>query len=770
MGEIRRIPHCSHWGAYTLLVEGNRIVGSEPFEHDPNPSPIINSVTEWAKPEMRILRPMVRKGWLDRRGATDGHERGRDKFVPVEWDEAIELVAAELDRVRRNFGNESIFAGSYGWASCGRFHHAPTLLKRMLNLIGGSTGHVDTYSAAAGPAIIRHVLGSDESCYGFGSTLDTVAQHSETLVIFGAMSPRTAQNEAGGIGPHLLESHLRAIKARNVRIVHVSPLRDDLPEWMGAEWWPIRPNTDAALMLGLAGEIVLAGRHDTDFLARCCSGSERLIDYLDGTADGVRKDAAWAASITGLDAGGIAALASKLVETRSMLSVSWSLQRAQHGEQPYWAALSLAALAGQIGLPGGGVGYAYGSVAGIGSPIGIGKSPSVPPLKSLIRSFIPVSRISDLLLNPGGTYTYEGHTRIYPDTRLVYWAGGNPFHHHQDLNRLQEAWSRPETIIVQDPMWTATAQRADIVLPASSSIERNDIAGNKRTSYVFAMHKAIEPLGEARSDFEIFNAISMKLGVADGFNEGRDEMGWIRYIYEQSRANAREKLHFEMDDFELFWRRGYALVPTMDNHTYLTDFRAAPEDNALQTESGRIVLGSERLATLDYSDCRPHAAWIEPGEYLGNKRHEDELHLISNQPAGRLHSQLERGPASISGKVDGREIARLNPEEAASRNITDGMIVRLWNERGEVLAAAQLDSAVSRGVIVLPTGAWFTPSNNSGLEIAGNANVLTQDIPSSSFGQGCAAHTCLVRVEPFMGEVRNAQISYSKKISDLISE
>ena len=75
--------------------------------------------------------------------------------------------------------------------------------------------------------------------------------------------------------------------------------------------------------------------------------------------------------------------------------------------------------------------------------------------------------------------------------RLVYWAGGNPYHHHQDLNRLAEAWTRPETIIVQDPMFTATAQRADIVLPANTSIERNDIAGNRRSDFVIAMHLSL---------------------------------------------------------------------------------------------------------------------------------------------------------------------------------------------------------------------------------------------------------------------------------------
>jgi biotin/methionine sulfoxide reductase len=300
MTTIRRVPHCSHWGAYTILVDGNRIVGVEPFEHDPAPSPIIHSITEWANPERRVLQPMVRSGWLEKREASDGRGRGNEKFVPVSWEEAFSLVAGEITRVSQTYGNASIFAGSYGWTSCGRFHHASSLLKRTLNLVGGFTGHVDTYSIAAGPVILRHTLGSEAACGGQANTLDSIAENTETLIIFGALSPRTAQTEAGGIGAHSLEGYLRRIVERKVRVILVSPLKDDLPGWVGAEWWPIRPNTDTALMLGLAGEIVKAGRHDADFLARCCSGSDEFLAYLKGENDGTAKDAAWAAKIAGL--------------------------------------------------------------------------------------------------------------------------------------------------------------------------------------------------------------------------------------------------------------------------------------------------------------------------------------------------------------------------------------------------------------------------------------------------------------------------------------
>ena len=322
MTDVKRIPHASHWGAYYLIVEDGRIVGAEPFEKDPSPSPLIHSVAEWANPRRRIPAPMIRRGWLADRERSDGSRRGSDTFVQVPWDEALDLVSGEIRRVIDTHGNSSIFAGSYGWTSSGRFHHAATLMKRMLNLVGGYTDHVDTYSMAAGPVILRHTLGSDEACYARSSTMDTVVAHTETLVVFGSLSPRTAQTEAGGLSEHMLEDTLRALVAKGTKIVLVSPQRSDLPDWVPCDWWPIRPNTDTALMLALAHEIVAAGTEDRAFLKSHCSGADRFLAYLAGDPDGTTRSAEWASGITGLDAGKIRSLAARLPKTRSMVSVS----------------------------------------------------------------------------------------------------------------------------------------------------------------------------------------------------------------------------------------------------------------------------------------------------------------------------------------------------------------------------------------------------------------------------------------------------------------
>lgn len=765
--KVERYAHCSHWGAYSILVENNEIVGIEPFEHDPAPSPIIDSVREWARSDRRITQPMVRAGWLENREKSDRSKRGEDKFIPVSWETVTSLVAEEIQRVSSDHGNEAIFAGSYGWTSCGRLHHAPSLLKRMLNLVGGYTGHVDTYSIAAGPTILKHVLGDAAACSGDASTFDTIVEHTQTLLVLGGLSPRTAQNEAGSIAKHSLENYLKEIVAKKIKVILVSPLKDDLPEWVGAEWWPIRPNTDTALMLGLAGEILHSELHDKEFLARYTSGSEEFINYLDGSKDGTYKNAVWASSITGIEQQRIADLARLLVSTRSMLTLSWSLQRAHHGEQPYWAGLALAAMIGQIGLPGGGVGYGYSSLGGMGAPVNLSKSPSISQLKRPISNFIPVARISDMLLNPGMGFTYDGKEQTYPDVRLVYWAGGNPFHHHQDLNRLDAAWKRPETIIVQDPMFTPTALRADILLPANTSIERNDIAASKRSDYILAMHRAIETVGDSKSDFDIFDAIAAKLGVAKEFNEGRNEIEWLNYIYNETRVDTLNRHGFNMPEFEEFWKQGYAQCPVRSNHTYLKEFRDSPETHRLKTESGKIVLDSPVLSKLNYDDCLSHPAWLEPAEWLGNAD-QSQLHLISNQPAGRLHSQLETGKASLALKRNGREQAKINKEDARRMNIMDGDIIRIWNARGACLACATITDTVSLGVVVLPTGAWLTTTAQSNLDLSGNPNILTLDIASSKFSQGCAAHTCLVYISPY-SDYAPAAMEYYQELIDNVS-
>jgi biotin/methionine sulfoxide reductase len=342
---------------------------------------------------------------------------------------------------------------------------------------------------------------------------------------------------------------------------------------------------------------------------------------------------------------------------------------------------------------------------------------------------------------------------------MIYWCGGNPFHHHQDLNRLVQAWQRPETIIVHEPWWNALARHADIVLPATTALERNDIGRASNDGYLVAMQQAIPPVAQARNDYDIFTRLAGRLGFAERFTENRDEMDWLRHLYDVFRQQVAQE-QIELPGFDEFWRNGTIELPVADNERVLfADFRRAPDQHPLATPSGRIELFSETIAGFVYDDCRAHPMWFEPAEWLGSERaRRYPLHLVSNQPTTRLHSQLDCGKVSIENKIRGREPVLIHPADAAVRHINDGDIVRLYNDRGECLAGARISGDVRPGVVILSTGAWYDPQTPGGLDRHGNPNVLTLDKGTSRLAQGPSAHTALIEIEKVTGSVADIEI------------
>lgn len=729
----------AHWGAYR--IEGDDI---RPVADDPRPSRIGRGWLAAARdPNSRILAPIVREGWLDGDG---GAGRGRDGYRELTWDEATALVAREIRCVRKAHGNEAIFAGSYGWASAGRFHHAQSQLRRFLNLVGGFVGAHETYSHAAAEVLFPHILGlTNRGMFDAMTSLSFVGKHCDLLLAFGGISERTAQISASGVTRHDIRAPLDLLRQRGGRIVNVSPRASDLPE---AEWLSIRPGTDTALLLALSHEVIIAGRADEDFLTSRTSGWPEWRAYLVGETDAVMKSAEWASPICDIPADDIRALAHALSESRSMVTVNWGLQRGDHGEQVIWAALGLACILGQIGQPGTGFGFGYGSTTPVGRPQRWIGWPSVSQGTNPINDAIPVARIADMLLNPGQTYRFNGETRHYPDIKLVYWCGGNPFHHHQDLNRLRRAWTRPETVIVQDHSWTATARHADIVLPATTPFERDDLMVNRRDPSLFYMSQMHAPMGQALDDHEIFRRLSKHFGVEEAFTEGRDVKGWLRHLWARAQGVAQEN-GFALPEFERFRTEGRFDVPDVfEEKVALESFVADPVVHPLNTESGKITLTNKTIAGFDLADCPGQPRWLEPVETL-IRAGDGELHLISGQPDTRLHSQNDRGNEAQSDKIAGREPACLHPDTAARFGLAEGDILRLWNARGACLAGLRMDPKLRRDCVSLATGAWFDPQVVDGaqLEVHGNPNVLTLDKGCSELSQGNCAHTALVRVE-----------------------
>jgi biotin/methionine sulfoxide reductase len=746
----------SHWGLYDAEVEGGRLVGVRAFAGDPRPSPIIEAMPSAVHADCRVERPMVRRGWLEHGPKSDRAGRGVEPFVPVAWDEALDLVAGELTRVKAAHGNEAIYASS-GWGSAGAFHNARAQLTRFLNGFGGFVNQVTNYSFGAASVIVPHVVGSMEPVADAMTSWPTIADHTRLMVLFGGMAPKNLQVNMGGIGRHDDADWLARVRAAGVSFVNVSPLRDDATGALGAEWLPLRPNTDAALMLGLAHTLIAEGRHDRAFLDTYTVGFERLRAYVLGESDGQPKDAAWAAAITEIPAETIRGLARRMAAGRTMIAASWSVQRADHGEQPFWMAIALAALLGQVGLPGGGFGFGYGAAGGIGRPQVRAPRPQLPVGVNPVKAFIPVARAVDMLLEPGGQLDFNGRRLTYPDIHLVYWCGGNPFHKIQDLNRLLRAWQKPDSVIIHESWWTPAARRADIVLPCATTLERNDIDATPRDRYYFAMQQAIPAVAEARTEYAIYSALAERLGFHAAFTEGRTEMEWLRHLWEATRGLAAQR-QLDLPSFEDFWAAGHVELPLPANPPVLFEaFRRDPRAHPLKTPSGRIELFSEKIAGFGYDDCPGHPVWLEPAEWLGSERARTyPLHLLSNQPRSRLHSQLDCADVSRDAKVAGREPVCLNPEDAAARGISSGDVVRIYNVRGACLAGAVVTDAIRRGVVQLSTGAWFDPLDPAqigSLDKHGNPNVLTLDKGTSRLAQCCSAQSALVEVERFEGVV-----------------
>lgn len=748
----------SHLGTYEVGTDAAGTPVLHPFRHDPDPSPVGMAFLDLARHPDRVLSPKVRKGWLDNRDdPANRSARGRDDFVSLGWDEVAPLVAEEINHTRRTLGNQGIFGGSYGWASAGRFHHAQSQLKRFLNLCGGFTSAVNTYSYGAAGVFLPHVLGADyrDACDTAPSWSDILAG-CELFVGFGGFRLTNGQVEAGGTGAHRASPALLSYAASGKAMVVFSPSAADAPAGSCVVHHFIRPNTDTALMLGLCHTILAEGLADHAFLDRCTVGFEEFARYLNGMDDGIAKTSDWASAITGVDADIIRTLARDIVRKPSLLNLGWSLQRARFGEQPYWAAISLASMAGHVGKRGCGFAFGLTAVNSVGQPVRRLKGPSVSQGANPVKAYIPVARITELLEGNTDNIEYNGKVLSLPQIGLVWWAGGNPFHHHQDLNRLASAFRQPRTVIVSESVWTATARMADIVLPAALPFERNDIAASSRDNWLIYSRKIMDPPQGVLSDHDGLRRIAAVMGLEPAFSESRSEQAWLDHLYQGYRERFPE-----LPEAEAFFSAGFAgldiFAPAPAPADHFQAFAADPATSPLSTPSGRIELYSRIVADFGYADHPGHATWLEPEECLlspAARRH--PFHLLSPQPVKRLHSQLDGAMPSKASKRNGLEPLEISAADADQLGLADGDVAELFNDRGRVLASVRLVPHLMSGVVVLQTGAWFDPVENDGrlpIDRGGNPNTLTSILPTSTLAQATAPNSCLVSIRKWQGPV-----------------
>lgn len=762
----------SHWGAFRARIENGRVAEIKPFELDTHPTDMLNGMKGMIYNPSRVRYPMVRVDWLKNGSKSDTSKRGDNRFVRVSWDKALDLFHSELDRVQKTYGSSALHAGQTGWRSTGALHSAGNHMQRAIAYHGSFTKKVGDYSTGAGQHILPYVLGNSE-VYAQGTSWQHILNETKFLVLW-ANDPVKNLQVGWNCETHEAYPHLDTLKAKiasgDIRVISIDPVATKTQKFLGCEQMRINPQTDVALMMAIAHTLATEDLADVDFLDEYTMGYEKFVPYLMGkTEDKIEKTPEWAAKICGVPAEDIRKLARAMAADRTQLMLGWCVQRQQHGEQPYWMAAVLASMLGQIGLPGGGISYAH-HYSSIGVPssgaAGPGAFPSTPdkgykPVHGEkfngFSKVIPVARWVDSLVNPGETIDYNGKKVKLPEIKMMVFSGNNPWHHHQDRNRMKQAQQSLETVVSVDYRWTATCRFSDIVLPATTPFERNDIDvyGSYSARGIIAMQKLVEPQFEAKSDFEIFTELTKRFGKDREYTRGMNEMQWLKEIYKNCRKANKGK--FEMPEFEKFWEEGFVEFGKGKPWVRHADFREDPEEYALGTASGLIEIYSNKIAKYGYNDCKGHPMWFEKVERSHGGPGSDKypLQLQSCHPDQRLHSQLcESEEYRATYTVQGREPIYMSPEDAKARGIKDGDIVRVHNDRGQLLAGAVVTPDYMPGVMRIYEGAWYGPQDEKvgSLDTYGDPNTLSLDLGASKLSQATSAHTCIVEVEKFVGK------------------
>ncbi len=696
----------------------------------------------------RILYPMVRVDWKP--GGGNRETRGVPRYRRVSWNEALNLVAGELKRVKTQYGNEGIFGGMIGgWSTTGLLNTKTGQLARFLSLYGGYTSRIGNKSYAAWQWAAPYSWGV---IFPDDSWADTVA-NTNLLIAWGS-DPMNVQKVVGPLQGRT-NDWIAAFKQRGGKLITIDPLYSDTAE-VSQEWIPIRPGTDSALAAAIAYVMITENLYNKAFVDTYTVGFEPFRQYVMGETDHQPKTPEWAAGLTDISADSIRALAREFAQTpRVKITTGFGIQRQDHGEQQVRMLITLAAMKGEFGLPGGGLTASIPGFGSAGDARVTGTGPTgFPGAPNPVTQLILDQQFADAVLNAPFTMHQNGTTYQYPqpgksEIKLIYWVGGSTLNQHDEVNKNLQVFRKMETIIIQDSWWTPSARHADIVLPINTLLERDDISQTWR--YVVYQHKVIDSLGESKSDFEVFTQLSARLGFQDKFTMGLTGDQWLQKIY----ATAKIPMSYEQ-----FKEVGYYELP-IDETPYVAfaAFRKDPAANPLNTPSGKIEIYSAAIAKLGYTDCPPTPQWMEPFEWLGSpKAATYPFHLITKHPIYRRHSSYDNVlELHQFSKVNGYEPILINPADAAARGIATGDVVRVFNDRGQVLAAAVVSTRIRPRVALLHEGSWYTPAEPGrigSLDRGGCTNVLTSQRGTSQLAQGPVAYTNLVEIELYVGGER----------------
>jgi len=681
----------------------------------------------------RLLYPMKRVG-----------KRGEGRFDRISWDEALSMLAGEMQRVKAQYGNSALFV-PYGTGSYNQTNGSH-VARRLMNLFGGCLGIWNSYSWGA-------INVATPTVYG---TLQTGNQRQDwlnaRLILMWGWNPAEMRDGTNS------DYFLRLARERGTRLVCIDPRLSLSAAGLADEWVPIRPGTDAALMSAMTYVIVSEGLHDADFVSTHCQGfdssqmppgaeeAETFRDYLFGRRDGIPKTPEWAEAITGVPRETIARLAREYATTKpAVLYQGYGMQRRAYGEQVVRAGCALAAITGNVGIPGG-----WASGLGAQAPDGGPFWTVFPTGENPVKASIPVFLWSEAVLRGHAMTAADGvrdAERLDNDIKLIYAVATNCLiNQHANLNRSVEILKderKVEFLAVQDQFLTPTGRFADLLLPACTQFETWGCEdGWKYGDEVILMPKLVEPPGVARSDYAICAALAECLGIGEAFTEGRDERGWVEWVLDRYRESRFSDLP-SLDEFE-HSNLGVYARPVTEPAVAFVDFRRDPQAYPLPTPSGKIEIFSKALYDLNRPEEIPAIPkyipeWESP---FGLEAERFPMQAIGHHTLQRVHSTHDNN--DWLGEAFPQRVF-MNPLDAAERGIQDGDLVRVYNKRGALILPCRLTPRILPGVVDIPQGAWWRP-DEQGVDRGGSINVLTSE-RWTPLAFGSAQHTIMVQVE-----------------------
>ena len=682
----------------------------------------------------RLLYPMIRVG-----------ERGEGKFKRASWDEALGLVASKMVELRDQYGPTALLDQSYAGASWGVLHKSDQiegLLGRFLGMFGCRTSSWSVPSYQGTTFSSRMTFGTIED----GNEDDAFA-HSKLIIMWGWNPAYTFH---GGNTFY----YMRLAKQRGCKFVVVDPQYTDSAACYDAWWIPIKPDTDAAMLAAMAHYIFVNNLQDQAFIDRFCQGmdagtmpfwaqgGENFKDYILGTYDGQPKTPAWAEPITGVKAADIEKLARLYATTKpAALKASWAPGRNSYGEQYNRMAAALQAMTGNVGVLGGsaeGVGKAWHAQA-VAHPYDEWSNVWYASIKSdrwahCVLNY-PNVRREEIGLWPRS----DDLDGVIPNIRGIFWHGSDWLNQLTHINKQLEAIKKLDLIVCMDQTITPSGIWADVLLPITTHFERHDVALPwYKGHYYIHRPKVIEPLGESKTDFQVFTELAYRLGFGPAYNPRATREYFLRDdevddAYLRAWWNDRVMGYQGVEiPWEEFKRRGIYKFILPQPHVAFRD--QIEQGVPFATPSGKIEILSTTLAQIqDWANTQygypiPYIPkFIESWESLNSPKTEQfPFHLVTPHPRWRTHSIFNNIPWL---RETYEQEVTINASDAKRLGIRQGDTVEIWNDRGKVVVPAYVTERCMPGVAVLFEGAWMDLDEN-GVDRSGNPDFLTLDQPS----------------------------------------